>query len=321
MTSVDKNLRRPAPRDAVLMSNVARRFYLAGESKTQIAEALGVNRFRVARLLELAVETGVVRIEVHTPDRMDADLSYQLQDLYGLKYVMVLDASADDEVELRTELGEASGQLLRAVVTAEDVVGLAWARSLHSIGAALPDFPAVPVVQLSGALSRPDGVDILELVRAVARRGGGEAHVFYAPMIAQDAATARTLTRQADVARVLKLASRVTVAVVGIGAWAPGLSTVHDAFGPADRRGLARAGAIADVSGIVIRADGSSVDTAATRRVIAFSAADLRAIPTVIAVAYGARKLPAVAAALEGKLIHGLVTHRELAQRLIDHKT
>ena len=170
-------------------------------------------------------------------------------------------------------------------------------------------------MQLTGALSRPDGLDVLELVRTLARLGGGAAHVFYAPMIAADAATARTLRRQPDVARVLRLAHEVTVAAVGIGGWEPGLSTVYDAF--AARRPQPRstaAGVVADVSGVLLDADGRPVENAVTQRVIGFTAADLRAIHTVIAVAYGVAKAPAVASALRGGHVNALVTHRAMAE-------
>ena len=203
-------------------------------------------------------------------------------------------------------------------MTPDDVVGLAWARSLHPMGTAMHRFPAVPVVQLTGALSRPDGLDVLELVRTLARLGGGAAHVFYAPMIAADVATARTLRRQPDVARVLRLATSVTVAAVGIGAWEPGLSTVFDAFPAADRAALAREGVVADVSGVLFDIDGNPVENGTTQRVIGFTAADLRAIPTVIAVAYGRAKATAVASALRGGHVNALVTHRAMAEALLE---
>lgn len=310
--------RPPHLAEAVLLANVARRFYLVGQSKTEIADALGISRFRVARLLETARESGLVKIEITTPGHVDSELSWDLQQTYDLAHALVLDVDDDDEAALRRSLGEAAADLLSDVVTSEDVVGMAWARSLHPMGTALHRFPSVPVVQLTGALSRPDGLDVLELVRTTARLGGGAAHVFYAPMIAADVPTARTLRRQPDVARVLRLATDVTVAAVGIGAWEPGLSTVFDAYPPADREALARDGVVAEVSGVLLDAHGRPVENAMTQRVIGFTAADLRAIPTVIAVAYGDAKATAVASALRGGHVNSLVTHRAMAQALLD---
>ena len=44
--------RRPA--QLILIASVARRYYLEGKSKIEIAEELGLSRFKVARLLETA---------------------------------------------------------------------------------------------------------------------------------------------------------------------------------------------------------------------------------------------------------------------------
>ena len=50
------------PSEVVLAARVARQFYLDGASKIDIAESLGISRFRVARLLESARDSGMVRI-------------------------------------------------------------------------------------------------------------------------------------------------------------------------------------------------------------------------------------------------------------------
>src|ERR1700678_737505 len=64
------------PSEVVLAARVARQYYLEGISKVDIAERLGISRFRVARLLDSARESGLVRIEIGLPGRvLDAGLS------------------------------------------------------------------------------------------------------------------------------------------------------------------------------------------------------------------------------------------------------
>jgi hypothetical protein len=55
------------PSEVVLAARVARQFYLEGFSKVDIADRLGISRFRVARLLDSARESGLVRIEIGLP--------------------------------------------------------------------------------------------------------------------------------------------------------------------------------------------------------------------------------------------------------------
>ena len=89
----------------------------------------------------------------------------------------------EDESPLRQRLGEAAGQVLMDLIKPGDVLGLTWSRTLSGLTAALTQLPPCPIVQLTGAVPPPDGRDLLELVRSVARVGGGTAHVFYAPML------------------------------------------------------------------------------------------------------------------------------------------
>lgn len=305
------------PTELVLTARVARMYYLDDRSKTEIADELAISRFRVARLLDSARRSGLVRIEIAAPGKVNTDLSAQLQTAFGLQHAIVVDISDDDPVVLRGHLGEAAADVLREIVTRDDVLGLAWARSLSGIGAALDGFVPCPVVQMTGALSRPDGSDVLELVRRVARAGGGMAHTFYAPLVAADAATARTLRRQPDVANAAALLPKVTIGVVGIGAWQEGLSTIFDAVDRETQQRTKRLGVIAEVSGVLIDTAGKAVSAPLAKRIIGLSGEQLAAMRTVLAIAYGEEKADAVRSALQGGLVTGLITHESLARRLL----
>lgn len=305
------------PTQAVLVARVARRFYLDDRSKSEIADELGISRFRVARLLDTARRDGTVRIEIVSPDAVDTALSDALQSAFGLRHAIVLDAPEEDTVALRHALGAAAGDLLSEIVTPADVLGIAWARSIQGIAAGLGKIAACPVVQLTGALHRPDGSDIIDLVRRVARAGGGTPHVFYAPLIAPDTASARMVRRQPDVSRAMELAEGVTVAVVGVGAWAPGMSTVYDNVEPAARAKAGQLGTVGEISGALIDARGHAVGGPLARRTIGVTVEELSGIDVVISVAYGEAKAAAVAAALRGGLVNSLITHTGLARALL----
>ena len=228
------------PSEVVLAARVARQFYIEGVSKVDIAGRLGISRFRVARLLDSARETGMVRIEIGLPGgSLDAGLSAELCSAFGLKHAFAFNFPDQDEPALRGRLGEAAGQALMDIVTPGDVLGMTWSRSLSALAAAVTRMPPCPIVQLTGAVPPPDGRDLLDLVRSVARIGGGPAHVFYAPMLVDDAETAAAIRRQADVAGAFALVPSVTITMLSIGAWAPGLSTIYDALSAAECREIA----------------------------------------------------------------------------------
>jgi DNA-binding transcriptional regulator LsrR (DeoR family) len=198
-----------------------------------------------------------------------------------------------------------------------DVLGMSWSRTLSGLAASMTQIPPCPIVQLTGAVPPPDGRDLLDLVRSVARVGGGPAHVFYAPMILDDAETAEAIRRQSDIAGAFSLVPSVTMAVVAIGAWAPGLSTIYDAVTPAERDTLAALGVRAELAGVFIGEDGRLVATPLDSRMIVTPGPALEQIPFVLSVAYGVAKCPAVCAAIRGEFAHGLVTHASLARALL----
>jgi DNA-binding transcriptional regulator LsrR (DeoR family) len=306
------------PSEVVLAARVARQFYIEGVSKVDIADRLGISRFRVARLLDSARETGMVRIEIGLPGgSLDAGLSAELCSAFGLKHAFVFNFPDDDEPALRRRLGEATGQALMDLIRPGDVLGMSWSRTLSGLAAALTQMPPCPIVQLTGAVPPPDGRDLLDLVRSVARIGGGPAHVFYAPMILDDAQMAAAIRRQADIAGAFALVPSVTLAVVAIGAWAPGLSTIYDAITPAERDALAAQGVCAELAGVFIDEDGRPVATPLDSRMIVTPGPALERIPFVLCVAWGVSKSPAVCAAIRGDMVHGLVTHASVARALL----
>ena len=307
------------PAQVVLTASIARRYYLDGRSKVEIAEEFGLSRFKVARLLDAARESGLVRIEIRHQGEIDVDLSAQLRDRFGLQHSIVVDTPDDDAQSLRGHLGRAAAELLAEVVTPQDVLGLAWARAVSAMARALPPLPGTPVVQLTGALSLPGEPDTsVDVVREVASASRGAAHVFYAPFTVPDAATARALRQQPEVARAFAQLPLVTKAVAGVGLWEPGQSTLYDALADADRTALHRLGVCADVSGVFLAADGEAVRTELSERMIGINAEQMRAIPEVIVIPYGEVKGPAVRAALRSGLVGGIVTHTALAHAVLE---
>jgi DNA-binding transcriptional regulator LsrR (DeoR family) len=306
------------PAQLVLTASVARRYYIDGRSKVEIADEFRLSRFKVARLLEAARTSGLVRIDIGYQGSIDVGLSGRLQETYGLQHAIVVDTVDDHPASLRSQVGRAAAELLTEIVTADDVLGLGWARSLMAMRGFLTELAPCSVVQLTGALTRPDVDDSsIELVRDVARVAGGPASFFYAPMIVPDATTAAALRRQPEVARAMDRFASVTKAVVGVGGWDPPASTVHDAISPGERKALRRLGVLADLCGVFLDAEGTAVQAPLTERIIGIRAAQLRRVPEVIAITYGPEKAAATRAAIRGGYVTGLVTHTSFARSLL----
>lgn len=304
------------PSEAVLAAAVARRHLIDGESKVDLATSLGISRFKVARLLEAARESGMVRIEVVSPLGIDTDRSARLREALGLEHCVVVPGSG---AQADPGVSAAAAALLSEVVTDKDVLGLPWSRSVSRMVDALESLPRIPVVQLSGAMVTPEeDSSSVDVVRRAARIAGGGRHVFYSPLLLDDAASAEVMRRQPPVREALDRVADVTLAVIGLGAWTPGTSTIHDVLKPADRRAVARSGAVGEAAGVFFDADGALVDTPLTGRIVGLTGEQLHGIRHVIGIAHGADKVEAIAAAVRGGLIDSLVTTADTADALLD---
>jgi len=151
----------------------------------------------------------------------------------------------------------------------------------------------------------------------MASRTGAEASFFYAPFLLPDAATAATLRQQPDIQRAMARFASVSRAVIGLGSWAQGQSTIYDALGAQDRASLAAAGTVADLSGVFLDVEGEVVGRDLTERLICMDATELASVGDVLAIPYGVAKAPAVLAAARSGLVTSLVTHDAMATLLL----
>jgi DNA-binding transcriptional regulator LsrR (DeoR family) len=307
-----------------LAVEAARRFHVEGASKVQIADELGVSRFKVARLLEAARAAGLVEISIGAPPQVDAPLSEALRRGLGLRHAVVLaDDGAFPPAERDGEdgpLGAAVGRLacdyLQHLVGPDDVVGLAWGHAMAALGLAWGERVPAAFVQLAGSIARSDlPVGAPELVRTTAERAGGRAACYYAPIVLPGAGSAAALQQQIGVRESFALLDGLTKAVISIGAWSPGESTVYDALEEADRERVAGAGVVAETTGLLLTAEGAVVD-ALPDRVVAVGEAQLRRA-RVVALAVGASRGRAVLAVVRSGLVDTLVTHASLARVLL----
>jgi DNA-binding transcriptional regulator LsrR (DeoR family) len=312
------------PAQNMLAASVARRFHLDGRTKVQIADEFGISRFKVARLLDAALERGLVEVRISLPDPLDLELSGALRDAYGLRRALVLQrlpepAGADPVLVLRRRLGGMAAELLTETITATEVLGLAWGRTVNAMVESLRRLAPCSIVQLCGVYSRMDLHDSsVETVSKAATLAGGSGYPIYAPLVLPDRRTAETLRRQPGVADAFEHFDRITTAVVAIGGWEPGLSTVYDVLDPKARLGLGQHGVTAEMVARLFDADGRALSTGLAHYVLAIETEQLRRVPEVVALAGGPAKAPAIDAVLRSGLVTTLVIDADTAELLID---
>lgn len=302
--------------DRVLLAEVARRYFLDDESKVDIAGSLGISRFKVARLLTLARDTGVVKISIAAPSAIDEALSAELTGALGLRRCVAL-RTTGDLPDARRQVAAAAARLLPDLVRSGDLLGLSWSRTIDAMVDALAELPRCSVVQLAGSLSSTGG-GASDLVSRAARLAGGDAHAVHAPLVVDDPGLAAALRRQAGIDDTLQVADALDVSVVAVGAWQAGCSTVWEAVSKQVRDAALDAGAVGEVAGRLVDADGNPVVSVLDELVVGASLAQLRRPPERVALVSGPHRAASTVAAVRAGLVTTLVTTTDVARGVLE---
>lgn len=297
---------------------IARRYYLEGRTRIQIAEEFGISRFKVARMLDEALESGMVEITIHNPGSIDVELSTQMQKTFGLEHAYAVVASSNNPADRVESVAKAMAELLQSILRQDDVIGVDCGRTLTHIAGYLHTLPKCDVVQLTGMAGAitSNGTD---LVRRISEISGGSSWPLYAPLVVSDARTAESLAGNPQLQDTFDRHSKVTCALVSVGAWNSGASQVYASLGPEETAQLEAAGVCAETCALLMDAEGTRVHGLDERR-MGVDEDTLRSIPTVIALATGPEKVEATRAVLRSGLVSSLVTDAELAAAVLQMK-
>ena len=228
-----------------------------------IAKDYGISRFQVARYLDEARALGIVRIDVRFPEAAAELVPEHLAAALGVEHVRISPTGADDRATRETMAQHAAAEIMSAAAPGASI-GVSWSRTLDLAARYVTNLPPCNIVQLAGALPVPGSGNSLELIQNLGRHDGVATWPLWAPLVVENALTAQSLRRQPEIADTLAKASSLDAAVVAVGAWVPGLSTVWNRVDNHLKLEAAEAGAVAECSGRLIDADGKEVRLTAT---------------------------------------------------------
>jgi DNA-binding transcriptional regulator LsrR (DeoR family) len=300
-----------------LLARISSEYYLENRSKVEIAASYDVSRFQVARLLAEARERGIVEIKVHFPSRVSAADTRRIESALRIGEVIVADTTGD-VIQARAILAKAAAAEVSRQAPADGTLGISWSRTLDVASRLVRDLPRCDIVQLAGALPTDGDSNPLELIQRLGHVSGGLTWPLWAPLVVEDPTTAAGLRRQPEIAGALAKADSLDLAVVAIGAWKPGTSTVWERADAEVREAAVEAGAVAECSGRLLDAAGVPVESGLDEQIIAVTIKQLQRTPKVIAVAQGEARAEAVLAVAKAGFVTTLIVDAPLAQALTD---
>lgn len=307
-----------------LIARVARMYY--GENLTQsaIARQLSLSQASVSRLLKRAHDEEIVHISIDVPRGTFPDLEDRLRERYGIDEAIVADCDEDREEAILSSIGEAAAHFLESTLKDGEVVGISsWSQTLLRMVDNIHPMKRVAaskVVQTLGGMGNP-GVEIhaTQLTTRLARLTQAEPILLSAPGVAASTAGRLVLVGDPFVRSALEEFRNITLALLGIGAVQPSevLARSGNVFTHEELEGLARRGAVGDISLRFFDAQGRAVVAPLDERVIGMTLDEIKAIPRVVGLAGGSRKVDAIRGALLGRYVDVLITDRFTAAKLV----
>lgn len=315
--------RKTTPNDASaleLMAEVAQRYYLDDETKVEIASALGISRFQVARLLQTARDEGIVRITINHPMVGDVSLAQRLRRTLGIDEVLLVKASNDVQSE-RQHLGERAAQFLLAHAHKGQRVGFSWGRTLLPIVKGLSMAPAMEFIQVSGMVGNDPLQSATGMLAALSSNTHLKTKALFVPLFTSTPEIAAAVRLEPAVAEVLERYDTLDAAYLSVGSWDPPINQLVPRMSEEEIAELSSHDPVAEVVGLFFNADGDYIQTPLNERRISISFDQLRNTNEVVAVAGEIGKARAIESIARSGVITALITTDEVALDILERNS
>ena len=286
-----------------------------------VAERLGISRFRVSRYLKEAEEKGIVEIRINDTGHHYETMAMDLESAYGIKQVIIVPVTAEMESDsVRKAVGGKGAEILRGA-NSEISVGITWGRTIAYMLENLADgqFKASRISELTGGLGMISaGMPTSALASLFAKKTEAQCFQMSGPIIASEPSIARAFLAEGSIQRTLESARKSDMAICGIATLTENSMLSHAGLlDDSDYVSLREKGAVGSIIGRFYDSDGREVDSQYKDRAIAISWEDFLKIPERIVLGGGWNKTECIRGLLRGGLATTIIMDNVTATSLL----
>jgi lsr operon transcriptional repressor len=307
--------------EAHFVARVAWHYYVEGINQQAIADRLATNRLRINQALRDARRDGVVRINIESPFLRAVELESALRERYRLKRARVV-PSPQDPAKVQTTVGAALAMELSPILADGRIkrFGLTWGMTIYNASRFLRPASRTDLefVSMLGGISQGSDVNSFDIVKAFASQYDARRTYFTAPIYAPSKAARDAIIGTEFFDDLFRKIRSVDGCVLGAGDMSSDSLLIRYAV-PSDVNvaELVEAGAVGDIQGQFLNAQGELIDHPVNDRVIGIGLADVRDLSGAILAAGGHGKRAIVRAALLTGAFDCLVTDEATAESLL----
>lgn len=305
--------------DAALAARICWHYFKEGQTQDAIATRLNLTRKRVNRILGEARERGLVQITIQHPLGIYSELEAGLANQFGLQRAIVVPSPIGD-TDVRAMVGAAAGEYVSEHLAPEAALGITWGGTINAAAQNIRrrSEQGNSVVLLCGGLAESASINPYDNASMMARALDARCYYLTAPMFAASAELRQALTESEPVRSVLAMVPKLAMALLSaIDLTEDSKALEYGVISRGDWRSLRSAGAVGDICGHYLDADGNLVQHPLSTRVVNPPLKALQAIPLRVLAAGGMAKVAIIRAAIKAKLCHVLITDENAAAALV----
>ena len=287
-------------------------YYMENYTQHQIAEAMGLSRAKVIRLLEDAKTDGIIQFNFRKDDFTRVSLEKNLIAAYGLNDAFVVPTPLN-EATLTHTISRAAALYVSDHLRPGGYLNIGYGDTVSSMLGYLAKEHEDPinVVSMTGGVSY-----YLPSVSSTAYA----MHLFLipSPLIVSSSEVRDALLGEKSIQEIYAMTEHADMSVVGIGAAVEGATVLRNGIiRESELAILKMQGSVGDVLNHFYDSEGNPITTEIENRTISTDIEKLRTMKNVVGVAGGSEKVAAIKAVLRGGYLNVLVTDSKTAEGLL----
>ena len=300
---------------------IAEMYYSYGLSQGEVAEKLAISRPWVSKLLNRAIEMGIVRIEVISPRAGFSDMEKAVKEKYSIREtIIVKDASTNENYN---NLGKVAANYFMTRVKPGDIIGVSWGLTISTmIEYLIPmKIQNVTVVPLVGGLGSK-AVDLSNVAAMkIAEAFNAKCNLLHAQAFCSSKEEKEAVLSNPQTQAVIEQGKHTDIALLSVGDLHRSTISSQNHISEERIKDLENCNAVGDIALRFIDKNGKIIDHEINSMTIACPLEDVaRNAREVICLACGEHKIKVIDAALKGKWFSSLITDVRTASALLNFK-
>ena len=306
-----------------LMAEIASLYYNDNLSQQEIADKFYFSRTKITRMLQKALECGVVQIKINIPTVRVRTLESQLCSEFDLKEAIVLKDYNVNKETMLTNLCEIAAQYIDDSMFDNIKIGVSWGTTIHKFAEVLKPKRQVnsTFIQLVGLIENGRNYDSSEILRILAAKYNSKLIPLAAPLYVESTQVADYLLQEPMIKNSLNLIDELDMVITGISDLnVNSKSRWEEHLSKEEKTKLLSQNIVGSLLARFIDSKGNVPSSEINDRTIGIELKQLKKIKKVICIATGEKKAEALVAAMSSKMVNQIIVDERLAKRILEIK-